>query len=252
GYLHVLVSTDGRRPSHISRIHDSIEFYLAEVTGPLEEKPNSVRVEIEIRKIKCGRSWRTVSGKSLLSISRKFPNDPGLSYGDKILVAGAPTEVPPPANPGEFDYQRFLSFRNISHQQLVRANQIKILSHAKYRGVLYYSQEARSWASSRIQRFISGSQNQAIALALVLGITDGIDNDLQSAYAASGTMHVLSVSGLHVGIIYGIILFLLRPLSVHSWSRWWVAALSLICLWAYAFITGGSPSVLRAVTMFSF
>jgi competence protein ComEC len=251
GYIHLLNSTDARRPSHITHINKPIDYYFAEVTGAPEEKNNSVRVEVEIKEIKSGPEWESVTGKCLLYVSKKSGPFP-IQYGDRILIAGAPMEVPPPANPGEFDFKRFLSFRNISHQQFVKSNQIKGVVHANRHGVMFYSQQVRAWASLEIQRFIPGPQNQAIARALVLGVTEGIDNDLQAAYAASGAMHILSVSGLHVGIIYGIILFLLRPLSHHSWSRWLIAFLSLICLWAYAFVTGLSPSVLRAVTMFSF
>ncbi len=251
GYIHLLNRTDARRPSHITHAKKPIDYYFAEVTGAPEGKINSVRVELEIKEIKSGLEWESVSGNCLLYVSKK-PGPFPIQYGDKILIAGSPVEVPPPANPGEFDFKRFLSFRNISHQQFVNANQIKGVAHAKHHGVMFYSQQVRAWASAKIQRFIPGPQNQAIARALVLGVTEGIDNDLQAAYAASGAMHILSVSGLHVGIIYGIILFLLRPLSHHSWSRWLIAFLSLVCLWAYAFVTGLSPSVLRAVTMFSF
>jgi competence protein ComEC len=117
---------------------------------------------------------------------------------------------------------------------------------------LYYSQQARLWASERMKEFVQGEQEQAIAMALVLGVTDGLDNDLQNAYSASGAMHVLAVSGLHVGIIYWMILLLLKPIRSLAWSAWLIAIISLVCLWAYAFVTGLSPSVLRAVTMFSF
>ncbi|HRG10525.1 MAG TPA: ComEC/Rec2 family competence protein, partial [Cyclobacteriaceae bacterium] len=72
------------------------------------------------------------------------------------------------------------------------------------------------------------------------------------AYAASGAMHVLAVSGMHVGIIYLIILFLFKPIKKYRWSPWLIACLSIFLLWSFAFVTGLSPSVLRAVTMFSF
>lgn len=100
--------------------------------------------------------------------------------------------------------------------------------------------------------YIAGHQQQAIASALILGVTDGLDNELTQAYAASGAMHVLAVSGLHVGIIYGIILLVLRPLTRNQKGKWVVALLSIFLLWGYAMVTGFSPSVLRAVTMFSF
>ncbi|GHN02801.1 hypothetical protein WSM22_42900 [Cytophagales bacterium WSM2-2] len=104
----------------------------------------------------------------------------------------------------------------------------------------------------KIKQFVHGQDEQGIAMGLVLGVTDGIDNELQSAYAASGAMHVLAVSGMHIGIIYAIILFLFKPLDKFKGSKWIVAIVSLVCLWTFSFVTGNSPSVLRAVTMFSF
>ncbi len=201
--------------------------------------------------MKSGKSWEKVTGKIQVYLSNK-PTPVVLHYGDEILVKGQPVKLSPPANPGEFDFQRFLSFRNTSHQQFITSDQIRIVSQTDRRGILFYAQNARAWATSQIRKFVPGVQEQAITLALVLGVVEGLGNDLQDAYAASGAMHVLSVSGLHVGVIYAIILLLLKPFSGLSWSRWLVAFLSLICLWAYALVTGLSPSVLRAVMMFSF
>ncbi|HKZ36510.1 MAG TPA: ComEC/Rec2 family competence protein, partial [Chryseolinea sp.] len=95
-------------------------------------------------------------------------------------------------------------------------------------------------------------REQGIVSALVLGITDGLDNELLTAYKGTGAMHILAVSGLHVGIIYGLLLFLLKPLQKVKHGKWFLAGISIVVLWLYAFITGLSPSVLRAVTMFSF
>jgi len=89
-----------------------------------------------------------------------------------------------------------------------------------------------------LTRYLRGDDERAITIALVLGVTDGIDNDLQNAYAASGAMHVLAVSGMHVGIIYAIILFLFKPLTKYRWSKWVVAVTSLSLLWGFAFVTG--------------
>jgi competence protein ComEC len=101
----------------------------------------------------------------------------------------------------------------------VQPSEIEFLGRSESKGFIYYSHQAREWSLQKINKFIHGEQEQAIASALVLGVTDGVDNDLQNAYAASGAMHVLAVSGLHVGIIYAIILFLLKPLQQYNWSR---------------------------------
>ena len=100
--------------------------------------------------------------------------------------------------------------------------------------------------------YIAGADERAITEALLIGKTDGLPATLRNAYAASGTMHVLAVSGLHVGIIYWILLLILKPLSSFAQGRWLVALISIFILWSYAALTGFSPSVLRAVAMFTF
>ncbi len=251
GYVRLTLFTDSNKDNHLSKINSKIEAYEAIVRSVPEEKAKSWKIEIELTYAKA-ESWQPITGNLVLYVSKN--NLPAINwhYGDHILVKGSPQELKPPANPGEFDFKRFLSFKNISHQQFVQAEDVKFIKSASRKGFIYYSHQARAWSMKKLNHYVHGDDEKAIAIALVLGVTDGIDNDLQNAYAASGAMHVLAVSGMHVGIIYAIILFLFKPLNKYKWSRWFIAVLSLILLWAFAFVTGLSPSVLRAVTMFSF
>jgi competence protein ComEC len=251
GYLHLLYSTESRSDDHILSVKGPIQYYEAIVRGAPESKSKSWRLEVEVSKVKTSE-WLNKRGKVLLYISKKSIDRIPWQYGDRLLIKGNPVELKPPANPYEFDFKRFLGFKNIYHQQFAFANQIQKVEDTKRKGFIYYSLRARAWASWKLNEYIDGEQEQVIAAALVLGVTEGIDTDLQNAYAASGAMHVLAVSGLHVGIIYAILLFLLRPLNRFAWSRWVVFMISIVCLWSFAFVTGLSPSVLRAVTMFSF
>ncbi len=251
GYLHLLYSTGARSDQHLLSVDEPIQYYEATVRSAPESKAKSWRLQVEVTNVKTN-SWFEKKGNVLLYISKRSLDKIPWQYGDRLLIKGNPAELRPPANPYEFDFKRFLSFRNIYHQQFVFADQIQLISRADRMGFIYYSLKARAWATTVLEKFIEGEQEQAIASALILGVTEGIDTDLQNAYAASGAMHVLAVSGLHVGIIYAILLFLLRPLNRFAWSRWVVFVISIVCLWAFAFVTGLSPSVLRAVTMFSF
>ncbi|MEQ1585235.1 MAG: ComEC/Rec2 family competence protein [Cyclobacteriaceae bacterium] len=251
GYLHLIISTGSGQTNHLLNEKDEVVAYEAIVRSAPESKAKSWKLQVEIVRVKT-KQWKSNTGSVMLYVSKKSMDQIPWLYGDRLLIKGAPNELRPPANPNEFDFKRFLSFRNIYHQQFVLADQIRFISHAERKGFIYYSHQVRAWASEVLRKNIPGEQEQAIAMALVLGVTEGIDTDLQNAYAASGAMHVLAVSGLHVGIIYGIILVLLRPLNSYAWSRWVVAGISILLLWSFAFVTGLSPSVLRAVTMFSF
>lgn len=250
GYAHVLLRNDFRQADSFVNFTKSVNAYVAVIRSVPEEKVNSWKVEAEIISVQAN-GWQPTRGKLLLYVSKKV-GEPHWNYGDQILIKGSPQELKSPANPGEFNFKRFLSFKNIYHQHFIREGEVAFLASTEKKGFVYYSQQTRKWAAQTLNQYIHGAQQQAIAQALVLGVTDGIDNDLLSAYSASGALHVLSVSGLHVGIIYALLLFLLKPLKRFSWSRWLVAIVSLLCLWIFAFVTGLSPSVLRAVTMFSF
>ena len=250
GYSKLLINTDSWKGNSLSNFQEPIKMYTATVRSFPQSKAKSWKVEVEITAVKSNE-WHPIHSKLLLYVSKKT-NELDWKYGDRLLLQGSPQPLKQPANPGEFDFKRFLSFKNIFHQHFILPEQVKLITHTEKKGFIYYSHEARRWASQKLNQSIHGEQEQAIGAALILGVTEGIDTDLQNAYAASGAMHVLSVSGLHVGIIYAILLFLLRPLNNYKWSRWVVALISLICLWVFAFVTGLSPSVLRAVTMFSF
>lgn len=251
GFIHLKSKTDALRPDHILSISAPITMYEAVVRSAPESKAKTWRILVELEKVRAD-SWSTANGKVFLYISKNSMSDIPWSYGDRLLIRGSPQGLAHPANPNEFNYKRYLAFKNIHHQQFLEADEIHYLKSVSRKGFIYYSHLARAWATRVITRSVAGEQEQAIAMALILGVTEGIDTDLQNAYAASGAMHVLAVSGLHVGILYGIILLLLTPLSTFSWSRWVIAGISILFLWIFAFVTGLSPSVLRAVTMFSF
>ena len=243
-------NTKPNDPDHIIHV-DSIEFFKVVVSTAPVEKENSWKAEAEVNAIKSKGQWKLATGRTMLYFAKKDFGSPP-EYGDVLLIRGKPQRVPPPGNPEEFDYQRFLSFKNIYHQVFIRKDNVKNIGFSPRSWIDHYALRTRKWADNTLKQFVAGEREKALASGLVLGITDAIDNELMSAYSATGTLHVLAVSGLHVGILYSIVLLLLKPFNKLKAGPWIVAAISLVILWAYAFVTGLSPSVLRAVTMFSF
>lgn len=250
GYVHLLIQTASADPDHLLQVQGPVQYYTAVITKFAEEKERSWKTEAKVLEVFAG-SWKPAKAKVVLYFSKDSAAFP-FQYGDVILIKGNPSLVQRPGNPGEFDYQRYLAFKNIYHQHFVGNDEVRLLKNDPPSTVMQYAIHARLWADEALKRFIVGDREQAIASALVLGVTDGLDNELLNAYAATGAMHVLAVSGLHITIIYMILLWVLKPLlKLHS-GKWILALMSLFILWSYAFITGLSPSVLRAVTMFSF
>ncbi|MTI20729.1 ComEC family competence protein [Fulvivirga sp. RKSG066] len=247
GYLNLTFNNQSLRDDHLVN-HESLDFYYGHVHRPAEEKANTFKYEFLVERINQNNTWQTASGKIYIYIKK---DQPRLQYGDRLLVKGQPNEISPPMNPGEFDYKRFLTFNNVYHQDYITTN-YEVVGSSAPNVILAKAFELRRKASLTLKRFIKPKQENDIAQALVLGVKDGLDRDIKYAYSASGAMHVLAVSGLHVGIVYGLILLLFKPFRKTKTRNWLLAIVSLCVLWSYALITGFSPSVLRAVTMFSF
>jgi competence protein ComEC len=249
GYVCVTLNNQLRDPDHLASF-DDIQYYRVVVTTHPQERERSWKFEADVERVRT-TAWVKATGKMMLYLSKDSTICP-FNYGDILIIQGSPLQVPPPGNPGEFDYKTFLAYKNIFHQHFIRKHEvIKGDNDPPYR-FIQLAIKARIWADATLKNFIRGEREQATISALVLGVTDGLDNELLSAYAGTGAMHVLAVSGLHISIVYLLISFLLSPLKKVKHGKALLAVISIFILWAYSFITGLSPSVLRAVVMFTF
>ena len=213
------------------------------ITGYFSGSDSTDTVEDEL-------SSQPVSGKALIYVKKdSLPTT--IRYGDVIVTSKAPYSIQPPKNPHQFNYRSFMLRKGISHQVYVTSNDFTVLKAQPRYTIVQYAHQVRRLFQSVINEHIEEKTSRDIASALLLGIKDGLDKDLKSAYSAAGAMHVLAVSGLHVGIIHMILLWVLGFLKRYKYGRISLIICSLLLLWSYAFITGFSPSVLRAVTMFS-
>lgn len=176
-----------------------------------------------------------------------------IQYGDLLLVSGKVKGIPKKLNPGGFDMQRYLGFRNVYYQCWLKKPSWSILERDKGNVMLAWAYKSRAKLINVLKSRIQRKREFAVAAALILGYKEGLNNEIKSAYANTGATHVLAVSGLHAGLIWAIIAFLLKwvPLKSRLWS-WTKTTLTIFGLWMFALISGASPSVLRAATMFSF
>ncbi len=228
----------------------NILAYKAQLITEPEQKENSIRAVLEVYDVLIDTSWVKLNGR----VNAYFDKEVGanLTYGDLVLLQGNPVATAPPANPGEFDYSNYLTYQNIRFQQFA-GDKFQLIGHSAPNPFVEKSIPIRDYCARQVMEYIPNAKARAVILALVLGVKDELDNELIQSFSATGAMHVLAVSGLHVGIIYAIIFGLLKYLRLHRRKyRWWMAIISVSILWCYALITGLSPSVLRAVTMFTF
>ena len=189
-------------------------------------------------------------GKVLLNISKDSLKE--LFSADEILVVyGTISKIPKPLNPYQFDYSKYMKSLGVYGQLRVSEKEILKTSIGK-QTLMGIAQNFRAEIVEKLQKTKLKKDERAIIQALVLGEKKDINKNLYSEYAAAGAVHILAVSGLHVGILYVILAFILKPLSRLKYGIIFHSLLIVLLLWGFALLSGLSPSVTRAVTMFSF
>jgi len=251
GYVHLLTQTESRERDHLISFRERISAYRVKLVSYTEQKERSWKVTGEIQQVKTADEWKQKHGKTVLYFSKEYFKIP-FAYGDVLLIHGSPGVLESAPNPHEFDYKHYLNSRNIFHRHFINHSRVVRVDHSPSSIVIDYALRARIWAAEILCRHVEGLRERAVATALVLGVTEGLDDELLDAYSGSGAMHVLAVSGLHISIIYFIISLFMKPLEKKKHGPRMIACVSIVILWGYAFVTGLSPSVLRAVAMFTF
>lgn len=218
-------------------------------------KPGDTRMRAEVtltHLIRDSASVEPVSGQLLVYL----PPDEAtanLSIGDDITFRGVPRDLRPPLNTYVFDLRQYWARQGIYHNLFLKtAADWEAIPSNSWSLTATAADWRRSWFKT-FQRHLSGDQ-LSVAAALVMGQRDGLSQEVKAAYAETGAIHVLAVSGLHVGIIFLLLrLLLVRVLKLDrtATGRWIVALISILCIWAFAFVSGLSASVQRAAIMFT-
>lgn len=249
GYQLVFVYNYAERHGFIGNNREGI--FIAIIDEPPVEKGGHYRITLGLRYLLSGDSWQKSEGRALASC-RSDSTGRSLQYGDALLLKGRFEPISDNANPQSFNYASFLKLKGITHQVYLKAYQWR---HINYPSGNIAQRFAYRFRDSLLEIFrkqnISGREF-GVAAALLLGYTNGIDPELRSEYSATGAMHILSVSGMHVGIIYIFLEMLLGFMSRNRRLRLIKTIVLMLFIWSYALITGLSPSVIRAAAMLSF
>lgn len=211
-------------------------------------KPNdfSVRYIAETQAITNKNS----SGQVLLTIT-KDSSDIHLNIDDEIIVFEHIKEINAPLNPHQFNYKKYLSDLGVLGQIQLKAEDF-IVKDKPTTTIYGFAANFREKIISSLKTENFGTEELSIMQALLLGQRNDISEETYDSYKDAGAVHILAVSGLHVGILLLILQFLLYPLERLKNGRKLKLVLVVALLWAFAFIAGLSASVVRAVTMFSF
>jgi competence protein ComEC len=225
-------------------------YYLCTLLKPLKETEKCYAAEVEIYAVKQKNGWTSTCAKTLVYLKKgpflKLPE-----YGDCLLLHTLFTEIQEPQNPNELDYKKLAGLKGFHYKAFLKSNEWKILHHRKFNFLKEWAFELRRALFSILKKYLPEKQEYGVAEALIAGSMEDIDPELSQAYSAAGVIHVLSVSGLHIGLVYMVLNALLFFLNQNK-ILLGIKCILLICfLWFYAVLSGFSPSVLRAAMMLS-
>ncbi|NRD19362.1 ComEC family competence protein [Winogradskyella eckloniae] len=238
---------DTLRPQHYS--HLNLAQHQSDVVFKIEEQLKSdVYNDKYIVGIHSINHTKT-SGRLLINIKRDSLLTP-FNVDDVLFASATLQAIQKPLNPFQFDYSNYLKLHQVYHQTYLERS--KIFEITKSKSTIYgYADQLRFQINQRLTE--AGFKDDVLSIinALLLGQRQTIDKNVYNNYVNSGTIHILAVSGLHVGIILWILNFLLKPLLYLKHGRFLRPLIIVVILWSFAIIAGLSPSVTRAVTMFS-
>ncbi len=233
---------------HHSRFPEAQKFLL-QLTEPPVHKQGYWKATALVRELADANTVRRAGGILLLYIKE----DSGgavqqWNYGDLLEVSGKLQPIPGAGYPEQFDYAAMLWVRGINRRIFTTPQ------HIQWRGnegnpIMALSFQAASWTGEQLAARFS-PRIAAVLSSLLIGLRSNIEPQDLEAFKNTGTLHVLAVSGMHIALIYGVLMWLMGavPWRIPSFVTLTFVA---VCIWSYACISGFSASVSRAALMCS-
>jgi len=201
---------------------------------------------IKTNTIHSDEKKKPTEGRVLLYLAKELSH---LQKGDEILVGAEITKIKNKNNPGEFDAEYYWKSRGIDAMAFVSSDELTWIDSNSPSFLSYLLTGFSDYLNSALKENLTG-RDLAIAQALILGDKSLLDSETKNAFTNTGAMHILAVSGMHIGLILYLFLavfgFFPQVLSKKQ-----ATICIVIFLWIYALITGFSASVIRAVLMFT-
>ena len=232
---------------HYTKItYTNSDLWFLKIKDVLKPNPFSYRYYATVK----GIGQHPTTGTILISIP-KDSSGQQFHIDDEFVTRTTLTDLYPTLNPHQFDYKNYLKNIGIYHQMQIEQHHFTITSRSKttLKGI---ASSVRNHIISKLKKESFGEDEFGVIQALLLGQRSDISEETYTNYQKAGAVHILAVSGLHIGILLLLIQFLLSPLKQIPKGRTIILLLSVIFLWAFAFIAGLSASIIRATTMFTF
>lgn len=226
--------------------------YVASVCDIPRVKGKTIQATVNVEKVKdvATGSWKPVN-KQILLYWMPDSMQPPLQCGDRMCFRAHVGMPMSDADFTGFDYGQYLQRQGISGTAIVYSGYWRKLLQPS---TPTFKMQALMLREQIVKKFRTWSLEDdvlAIISALTVGDKSKLTREIKATYNAAGVSHILALSGLHIGILSMILSWLFYPLRRVCGGKWIAGFLIVGLLWGFAFLSGLSPSVIRAVTMFS-
>src|SRR5688572_29043760 len=231
------------------RKYNSQSTLIVTLTGHPVEKTKSYKANASVDFISNNDLLIKTDGTIILYF-KKDSSISALDYGSQLVIRKPLQEIKNSGNPGGFDYKEYSLFQGITHQVYLKENEFAVLPSTKTNFLQEFINSSRTKLLHILRTNIRGEKELGLAEALLIGYKDDLDKTLVQSYSNTGVVHVIAISGLHLGLIYWLLTLLFKPFHKRKF-RWLRPILILSGLWLFSFLAGAQPSVLRSAVMFT-
>jgi competence protein ComEC len=247
GWQNVIRYNELNNSNHFSKT--TAQFLVVKISSEPGLKNNISRFTANVEQSISKGKKLPVTGTLLVAIKDSAAGK--LYYGDELLIPAKYTPVEPPYVPASFNYKNYLAGQNIFYQAFFTPKQHVLLQTDAGNPLIAYSLRLRQRLVAKLKSNMHDTAAIAVASTLILGYKADLSSDILQAYSKTGTVHVLSVSGAHVAIIYILLTLAFGFLDRHKFGKLLKAVIMITMIWYYSLLSGFSPAVCRAAVMIS-
>lgn len=236
--------------AHYANYYREQDPYIATLLEAPVEKTNSYKALVRIEALVQDSVFRKTEGKAILYF-KKDSSINSLQYGSQIVSTQPLQAIKNSGNPGTFDYKRYLLFQQTTAQVYIPTGKFAVLTTTNTSWLHQQLLHIRAKVLHVIKTNIANQKEAGLAEAMLIGYKDDLDKTLLESYTNTGVVHIIAVSGMHLGLIYWILNKLFNPLLKHRRTKWLHPLLITGILWLFTLLTGGAASIMRAAVMFT-
>ncbi len=245
------IKNPAHQQHHYANVYQDGDAVIATVSEALLDKNKTYKANATVTSVYRNKKYLPATGTIIIYVDKKNISS-SLQYGSQILFTKSIQKIKNTGNPGAFNYQRFLLFQGITAQVYLNSNDYQILQQQQGFSFQDFLNRTRNYIIKTIQTFIPDKKESGVAEALLIGYRNDLDKQLVQSYSNTGVVHIIAISGLHLGMIYGFILLLFSSFKNKRWYRFVVPVVALAVIWLFTLLAGAVPSILRSAVTFSF